>query len=98
VRFRGGRADRSNFAAVLQQALVRHRVIGVPLAADFTRFSEAEKQSPTEIRKRLGLDVNRPTGLLAGCNVGRNVFVEAMARVFEKVPDCEAVLSADVQA
>ena len=85
----------SNFAAVLQQALVRHRVIGVPLAADFTRFSEAEKQSPAEIRKRLGLDVNRPIVGIVGRMQrwkGMHVFVEAMARVFKEVPDCEAVI------
>jgi glycosyltransferase involved in cell wall biosynthesis len=85
----------SEFAAKLQQALVRYRVIGVPLAADFTRFSEAAKQSPAEIRRRLGLDVNRPIVGIVGRMQrwkGMHVFVDAMARVFQKVPDCEGVI------
>ena len=85
----------SNFAAILQQALVHHRVIGVPLAADFTRFSEAEKQSPDEIRKRLGLEVNRPIVGIVGRMQrwkGMHVFVDAMARVFEKMPNAEGVI------
>lgn len=85
----------SNFAAILQQALVHHRVIGVPLAADFTRFSEAEKQSPEEVRRRLGLDPDRPIVGIVGRMQrwkGMHVFVDAMARVFEKVPDAEGVI------
>lgn len=85
----------SNFAAVLQQALVRHRVIGVPLAADFTRFADAEKQTAAEIRPRLGLDVNRPiVGIVGRLQrwKGMHVFVDAMARVLEKVPDCEGII------
>ena len=85
----------SEFAAKLQQALVRHPVIGVPLAADFSRFSEAARQSPAEIRRRLGLEVNRPIVGIVGRMQrwkGMHVFVEAMARVFQKVPDCEGVI------
>ena len=85
----------SDFAAKLQQALVRHPVIGVPPAADFPRFSEAARQSPAEIRRHLGLDVNRPIVGIVGRMQrwkGMHVFVEAMARVFQKVPDCEGVI------
>lgn len=85
----------SDFAAKLQQDLIRPRVIGVPLAADFTRFSEAAKQSPAEIRSRLGLDVNKPIVGIVGRMQhwkGMHVFVDAMARVFKEVPDCEAVI------
>lgn len=85
----------SEFAAKLQQALVRYRVIGVPLAADFARFSEAAKESPADIRRRLGLDANRPIVGIVGRMQrwkGMHVFVEAMARVFQKVPDCEGII------
>jgi glycosyltransferase involved in cell wall biosynthesis len=85
----------SNFAATLQQALVHHRVIGVPLAADFERFSAAEKESPVDIRRRLGLDVKRPIVGMVGRMQrwkGMHVFVDAMAQVFKKVPDCEGLI------
>ena len=74
---------------------VRHRVIGVPLAADFTRFSTAAKDSPVDIRRRLGLDVNRPIVGIVGRMQrwkGMHVFVDAMAQVLKKVPDCEGVM------
>jgi len=85
----------SNFAATLQQALVRHRVIGVPLAADFGRFSAAEKESREDIRRRLGLDVKRPIVGMVGRMQrwkGMHVFVDAMAEVFKKIPDCEGLI------
>ena len=85
----------SNFAAILQQSFVRQRVIGVPLAADFTRFSDAANQDPAEIRRKLGLDVDRPiVGIVGRLQhwKGMHVYVEAMARVFEKVPECQGVI------
>jgi glycosyltransferase involved in cell wall biosynthesis len=85
----------SNFAAILQQALVRHRVIGVPLAADFARFSTVESQSPRDIRRKLGLDENRPIVGIVGRMQrwkGMHVFVDAMARVLREVPDCEGLI------
>jgi len=85
----------SNFAAILQQSFVRHRVIGVPLAADFTRFSDAANQDPAEIRRKLGLDVDRPiVGIVGRLQhwKGMHVYVEAMARVFQKVPECQGVI------
>ena len=85
----------SNFAAMLQQALVRHRVIGVPLAADFTRFSAVESQSPRDIRRKLGLDENRPIVGIVGRMQrwkGMHVFVDAMAQVLREVPDCEGLI------
>ena len=89
----------SDFAAKLQRSCVRHRVIGVPLAADFTRSSETAKHPPAEIRRRLGLDVDRPiVGIVGRMQRGKgiHVFVEAMVRVFQKVPDCEGVIVGDM--
>ena len=85
----------SNFAAREQQSHVRYRVLGVALAADVSRFSEAEKNSPSETRRRLGLD---PKQMLVGI-VGRlqrwkgmHVYAEAMAGVLREFPDCQGVI------
>ena len=85
----------SEFAAKLQQTCVRYRVLAVPLAADFTRFSEAAKQPAAEIRRRLGLELDRPIVGIVGRMQrwkGMHVFVEAMAQVFQKIPDCEGLI------
>ena len=85
----------SEFAAREQRACVKHRVIGVPLAADVSRFSEAANHSPAEIRRRFGLDPDRPlVGIVGRLQhwKGMHVYVEAMARVLKEVPDCRGVI------
>lgn len=85
----------SDFAAREQQSYVRHRVLGVALAADVSRFSEAAKQSPADIRRRLELDPDRPlVGIVGRLQrwKGMHVYVEAMARVLKEVPDCQGVI------
>ena len=85
----------SNFAATLQQSFVRHRVIGVPLAADFTRFSDAARQQPAEIRRKLGLDVDGPiVGIVGRLQhwKGMHVYVAAMNAVISQFPECKGVI------
>jgi glycosyltransferase involved in cell wall biosynthesis len=85
----------SNFAATLQQSFVRHRVIGVPLAADFTRFSDAARQQPAEIRRKLGLDVDGPiVGIVGRLQhwKGMHVYVAAMNAVISEVPHCQGII------
>jgi glycosyltransferase involved in cell wall biosynthesis len=85
----------SNFAATLQQAVVRHRVIGVALAADFARFSDAAKQAPAEVRRKLGLEPDtRIVGIVGRLQhwKGMHVYVEAMAQVFQAVPNCQGII------
>jgi glycosyltransferase involved in cell wall biosynthesis len=85
----------SDFAAREQQSHVRHRVLGVALAADVSRFAEATKRSPAETRRRLGLDPDRPlVGIVGRLQrwKGMHVYVEAMSRVLKEVPDCQGVI------
>jgi glycosyltransferase involved in cell wall biosynthesis len=85
----------SDFAAREQQALVRYRVLGVALAADVSRFSEAAKRSPADTRRLLGLDPDRPlVGIVGRLQhwKGMHVYVEAMSRVLKEVPDCQGVI------
>ncbi len=85
----------SEFAAREQRACVKHRVIGVPLAADVSRFSEAANHSTADIRSRLGLDLDRPlVGIVGRLQhwKGMHVYVEAMARVLKEIPDCRGVI------
>jgi glycosyltransferase involved in cell wall biosynthesis len=85
----------SEFAATLQQSFVRYRVLGVPLAADVSRFSEATKQSPADTRRRLGLDPDRPlVGIVGRLQrwKGMHVYVEAMSSVLKEVSDCQGII------
>jgi glycosyltransferase involved in cell wall biosynthesis/GT2 family glycosyltransferase len=85
----------SDFAAREQQACVRHRVLGVALAADVSRFSEAAKHSPADTRRRLGLDPDRPlVGIVGRLQrwKGMHVYVEAMSIVLKEVPNCQGVI------
>ena len=85
----------SEFVASLQQSRVRHHVLSVPPAVDFTRFSEAAKQPRPKVRRRLGLDAEPPIVGIVGRMQrwkGMHVFVEAMALVIKKVPDCQGVI------
>ena len=52
-------------------------------------------ESPTEIRRRLGLDVDRPVVGIAGRMQrwkGMHVYVDAMTKIFQKVPNCQGVI------
>ena len=85
----------SDFAAREQQACVRYRVLGVALAADVSRFSEAAKHSPADTRRRLGLEPDRPlVGIVGRLQrwKGMHVYVEAMSSVLKDVPDCQGVI------
>jgi glycosyltransferase involved in cell wall biosynthesis len=85
----------SDFAAREQQSYVRHRVLGVALAADVSRFSEAAKQSPADTRRGLGLDPDRPlVGIVGRLQrwKGLHVYLEAMSSVLKEFPDCQGVI------
>lgn len=85
----------SEFAAQCQRQHARHPVLAVPLAADQERFANASKIPPQEMKARLGFDPHRPLiGTVARLQEwkGLHVFAEAMARVFQEAPDCQAVI------
>ncbi len=85
----------SDFAAREQQACVRYRVLGVALAADVSRFSEAAKLSPADARRRLGLDPDRPlVGIVGRLQrwKGMHVYVEAMSIVLKQIHNCQGVI------
>jgi glycosyltransferase involved in cell wall biosynthesis len=74
---------------------VRHRVLGVALAADVSRFSEATKHSPADTRRRLGLDPDRPlVGIVGRLQrwKGMHVYAEAMSSVLKEVSDCQGII------
>ena len=84
----------SDFAASEQQSCVRYSVLGVPLAADVSRFSEATKQSPADTRRHLGWTGPPLVGIVGRLQrwKGMHVYVEAMASVLKNVTDCQGVI------
>lgn len=85
----------SEFIAREQQALVSHRVIGIPMAFDDRRTARAAALPAPEAKIKFGFDPARPlVGIVGRLQrwKGMHVFVQAMAEVLKTRPECQAVI------
>lgn len=85
----------SDYVTQQQQQVVKYQVVSAPLAADIDRFEKARLLSATDLKLRLGFDPDRPlVGIVGRLQrwKGMHVFVDAMAKILETRPDCQAVV------
>jgi UDP-N-acetylglucosamine:LPS N-acetylglucosamine transferase len=85
----------SEFAARRQREVTSVPVLPVHLACEHDRFLGVRATPPAEMKQRLGFDPNRPlVGIVGRLQrwKGIHVFLEAMAAVMQRHPECQAVV------
>lgn len=85
----------SEFVAREQSAVVKHKVLPVPLAADLSRFEKVANLSTAEAKKQLGFDPDRPlVGIVGRLQrwKGMHHYLDAMAKVVAAHPEVQGVI------
>jgi len=85
----------SEYVARLQQQRISYRAIGIPSPADIARFDAMRSVSSESLKIKFGFAPDRPLiGIVGRLQrwKGMQVFVEAMAEVFQRMPLCQAAI------